>query len=817
MSKSGLSSFAASSWMMIVAIGLSPELLSRAFCSRHNEYMAELSPATLLDGSTFQRLRVRVDRAIRGVHLARSVLESGRLTTVHERVEEERLHRTLGGRMILTRDNPLLEASARVNLDAEGLIRPGVVIDEQTILASVLRTIEAGIGGPPPAPGMIRAEDNSLQTPFGWRGAVVVGARFESQSPSGVEPPKNQVGQIAVQLRLVLPISLGDVLLLKQRPIVIAGVIESTEADILVDASVGRLLELSHGETAELAVSVASQPARWAMDARSTGPYSLITLRPLGHQAGFAGQYVTPAHAHSLAASGMLANLAELATLKSDDVAGRVQLNVALRSEGEFPAPGTPETFRVLLTEFMALGLKPSVHASADHCELSLAPMTDFDRFACSSASITKSDTVHFRTLTPVAGGIMCEQIFGPDDPERRFRFGHIQLPDPIVPWVFRMPMPDGERSVLSRALGIGDNEIAALIDHELSLDENGGLVDNSAPRPGQLTGSPAIERLLQALPDESLPAWLSVSADARTALIARTVLVLPPEIRPMILLQSGNFATSDLNEHYRRVINRVNRLRKLKELNAPETILRNETRILQRTADCLFANTFLPEDQQIRDDDHRPLKDLLDVALDRLRSHEAKSTDYSAIARAVSLSSTQRDTAVLPESVAKTLNFSQGLPVLVTRPPRPGEFSAPIIPLRTAIHGHAVIGLHPDSYDALFPGPIGVNECIVHRPVTPPAVEEALARIGRVQAAAKPPRKSWMDQADLRLLLGTLLDSTINATRLSFDSPAGILLAGAGSAKFSTTDPPHPTFRHSIRKPEKWWTEIPDSWGDAQ
>lgn len=58
---------------------------------------------------------------------------------------------------------------------------------------------------------------------------------------------------------------------------------------------------------------------------------------------------------------------------------------------------------------------------------------------------------------------------------------------------------------------------------------------------------------------------------------------VIPPELRPLVPLDGGRFATSDLNDLYRRVINRNNRLKKLMELNAPEIIIRNEKRMLQR------------------------------------------------------------------------------------------------------------------------------------------------------------------------------------------------------------------------------------------
>ena len=66
---------------------------------------------------------------------------------------------------------------------------------------------------------------------------------------------------------------------------------------------------------------------------------------------------------------------------------------------------------------------------------------------------------------------------------------------------------------------------------------------------------------------------------------------ILPPDLRPLVPLEAGRFATSDLNDLYRRVINRNNRLKRLKELNAPEIIIRNERRMLQEAVDALFDN----------------------------------------------------------------------------------------------------------------------------------------------------------------------------------------------------------------------------------
>ncbi|MDA2913297.1 DNA-directed RNA polymerase subunit beta' [Acidobacteriia bacterium AH_259_A11_L15] len=87
---------------------------------------------------------------------------------------------------------------------------------------------------------------------------------------------------------------------------------------------------------------------------------------------------------------------------------------------------------------------------------------------------------------------------------------------------------------------------------------------------------------------------------------------VLPPELRPLVPLDGGRFATSDLNDLYRRVINRNNRLKKLMELRAPEVIIRNEKRMLQEAVDALFDNG--RRGRVLRGANNRPLKSLSDT-----------------------------------------------------------------------------------------------------------------------------------------------------------------------------------------------------------
>jgi DNA-directed RNA polymerase subunit beta' len=94
--------------------------------------------------------------------------------------------------------------------------------------------------------------------------------------------------------------------------------------------------------------------------------------------------------------------------------------------------------------------------------------------------------------------------------------------------------------------------------------------------------------------------------------MILETLPVLPPELRPLVPLDGGRFATSDLNDLYRRVINRNNRLKRLMELRAPEVIIRNEKRMLQESVDALFDNG--RRGRAITGPSKRPLKSLSDM-----------------------------------------------------------------------------------------------------------------------------------------------------------------------------------------------------------
>ncbi len=234
----------------------------------------------------------------------------------------------------------------------------------------------------------------------------------------------------------------------------------------------------------------------------------------------------------------------------------------------------------------------------------------------------------------------------------RRERMGHIELASPASHvWFFKgLPSRIGyllditlrelERVLYFEAFVIVDpGEVPGLSMGEVISDERKRQLDQE--HPGKFTammGAEGIKGLLKKIDVEALS--LEIRAKMRTELsqqkrlkyakrlrvveafrksgnkpewmILDVLPVIPPELRPLVPLDGGRFATSDLNDLYRRVINRNNRLKKLIELHAPDVIVRNEKRMLQEAVDALFDNG--RRGRVLRGANNRPLKSLSDT-----------------------------------------------------------------------------------------------------------------------------------------------------------------------------------------------------------
>jgi DNA-directed RNA polymerase subunit beta' len=235
----------------------------------------------------------------------------------------------------------------------------------------------------------------------------------------------------------------------------------------------------------------------------------------------------------------------------------------------------------------------------------------------------------------------------------RRERLGHIELASPCSHvWFFK-----GLPSRIGHLLDISLRELEAVLyfesyvvvdpgdapvkEREVIKDENRFRELDQQYRPSgfkAMMGAEAIKELLKRVEIQELAIELRERMKTETSLqkklkyskrlkvveafrksdnkpqwmILDVLPVIPPELRPLVPLDGGRFATSDLNDLYRRVINRNNRLKKLMDLHAPEVIVRNEKRMLQEAVDALFDNG--RRGRVLRGANNRPLKSLSDT-----------------------------------------------------------------------------------------------------------------------------------------------------------------------------------------------------------
>jgi DNA-directed RNA polymerase subunit beta' len=160
------------------------------------------------------------------------------------------------------------------------------------------------------------------------------------------------------------------------------------------------------------------------------------------------------------------------------------------------------------------------------------------------------------------------------------------------------------ERFGMSFTAGIGADAIRTLLE-QLDLDALSAELRLKMIEKGAKSDKRLLKRIeiVENFRDsQNKPEWM----------ILDVIPVIPPELRPMVQLDGGRFATSDLNDLYRRVINRNNRLKRLMSLNAPDIIIRNEKRMLQEAVDALFDNS--KKKRVVKGASNRPLKSLSDM-----------------------------------------------------------------------------------------------------------------------------------------------------------------------------------------------------------
>ena len=198
---------------------------------------------------------------------------------------------------------------------------------------------------------------------------------------------------------------------------------------------------------------------------------------------------------------------------------------------------------------------------------------------------------------------------------------------------------------------GMGAEAVQVLLE-ELDIEDEIREIREEIPQTNSETKLKKLSKrlkLLEAFKDSgNKPEWM----------IMNVLPVLPPDLRPLVPLEGGRFATSDLNDLYRRVINRNNRLKRLLELNAPEIIVRNEKRMLQESVDALLDNG--RRGRVITGTNKRPLKSLADMIKGkggRFRQNLlGKRVDYSGRSVIVSGPNLKLHQCGLPKKMALEL-----------------------------------------------------------------------------------------------------------------------------------------------------------------
>ncbi len=249
--------------------------------------------------------------------------------------------------------------------------------------------------------------------------------------------------------------------------------------------------------------------------------------------------------------------------------------------------------------------------------------------------------------------GIICEKcgVEVTQSKVRRDRMGHIELASPVAHIWFLKSLPsrigllldmtlrDIERVLYFEAFvvidpGMTSLEKGQLLSDEAYLDAVEQFGDEFTARMGaeavrdllnQINVTSEIHRIREELPTTNSETRIKklskrlkllesfAQSDNKPEWMILDVLpVLPPDLRPLVPLDGGRFATSDLNDLYRRVINRNNRLKRLLDLNAPDIIVRNEKRMLQESVDALLDNG--RRGRAITGSNKRPLKSLADM-----------------------------------------------------------------------------------------------------------------------------------------------------------------------------------------------------------
>jgi uncharacterized protein YwqG len=746
---------------------------------------------------------VSTDDSDTGILARRGLVAEHTLTSILEEEREFDLVRQKHAISWLAPDNPFLNQLQKQRIDERGLVPVGSVLQYGDILASALRT--AAPNRPRRTqPGRCWVVNDSWTAPPRWIGARVTKARIlrRSELPRGVSRTVSE--RVLIGIRAAHELAAGDVVLFQRRVLgTVARFVADDEmplhgnrrVDLLLPMSAGTEVGMLPGGSAELLLGKAFEPGAHAVQARAMEVYSLITNQPLLNTP-CPGQLICANHIRWLQARGLVGNVAELTSLKSDDRANRGNLKNLLKTNclnpEAIPTPSAPETLLITQVYLKMLSLEAKFEQEGDVVAMSVRPATDADILGWSSGQVRKAETFDYRSLEEVKTGLFCPDIFGTPTKPRRRRFGHLRLPCPVVSLLWRT----GNPSVLETILDLSGETLEGLLKNQLWARRSNDVWE-VAPAPEEpypadaCTGGLAIEAMLRTVATEKLQSGRQAYPNM---FVHRIVPIPPPETRPCILLDNGNWATADVNDLYRRLINRANRLAKLEELKAPPVIIFNERRELQEIFDGLQANCLLPDLQAVprEGEPGARLVDCLALLAGHLMNSdkkgeqwcESKRVEWCGRARAVGSNGVRENNVHVPREIFDTLRLDPQSPVLLTSP---DSIEGTFVSLLPQPHDDAVLRLPLAAFSQLgFRGTI--PSCVVHRPLGLAARAEAIRLLQEDVFPVQniPDERSWIDATDLHELVSQLTHAALSESRAILQSPRGLLIGGTGSLVFA-------------------------------
>ncbi|MBI2644710.1 hypothetical protein HYW94_00850 [Candidatus Uhrbacteria bacterium] len=594
----------------------------------------------ILDGKSRLRLRIA------GKNLLRTYPQlTGNACIVSEEVRDQGRFDTA----LLERQSPFsIDAPAKsakpadfegyfpgANLDKNGVVMVGTKVAQRSVLAATLAQTQ-------PIVAIAKQRDEALVT--------------------NVEIKDFNKGKVVtIDLLIQRKLAVGDVLNDNHgHTLVVAGFSAkgcfSFGTDILVhpDADILKGLPVPDSDGPAFRAVKLTKITRRMEDklaGRSTGRYSLVTQQPLSEHPN-PGQKV---NIQKFAHLGYVQNAVEMAMVKSSGIRARATAYEALLLRNPVPALETPPTHSAhrLATLMVGCGFSTKVEDGALH----IMRITDAQIVKQSHGEVKRPETISYKTLKPEHEGLFCEAIFGNGRDLKcscgrlegirhkgitcmkcgvqvdthlapNSRFGHIKLAIPVVhPWLKL------QCAQTIAQVGIGDIEgILAVIDYKRSI------VDDDDDAEPSDWGVAALESVC-----------MERGVDISRFLI-RNLPVLPTNLRPMVRYDAKTFATSDLNDLYRRIIGRNNRVSRLMEMGAPEIIIRNECQMVQEAVETLMRNTTLQGS-------FGRLLQSIDMEIDNAaRDFYERRVDYSATAVCVPDPSLQKKMLGIPTTIATEL-----------------------------------------------------------------------------------------------------------------------------------------------------------------